>query len=85
MFVLKKIADCLEKAKRPLLWIGNGAKFAGDAVTRLVELGIPVMTSWNGRGVIPEDHPLCLGPTATISEMGEFLKTVDSLLVVGCR
>ena len=29
----------------------------GDAVARLARMGIPVATSWNGRGVLPEDHP----------------------------
>ena len=82
---LDEISKSLKAAKRPLLWIGNGAKFAGDAVARLVDMGIPVITSWNGRGVIPEDHPMSLGSLATTPDVGEFLKTVDLLLVAGCR
>ena len=82
---LKEIVRMLNSAKRPLLWIGNGAKFAGPAVARLVDLGIPVISSWNGRGVIPEDHPMSLGSLGTTPEVGEFLKSIDLLLVAGCR
>lgn len=82
---LDEIANRLRASKRPLLWTGNGAKFAGPAVARLVDLGIPVVTSWNGRGVLPEDHPMSLASTATTAEVGEFLKTVDLLIVAGCR
>ena len=82
---LDEIAAQLKSAKRPLLWVGNGGKFAGAAVARLVDLGIPVITSWNGRGVLPEDHPMSLGSLATTPDVGEFLKSVDLLLVAGCR
>ena len=82
---LDEIASRLKAAKRPLLWVGNGAKFAGTSVARLVDLGIPVITSWNGRGVLPEDHPMSLASTATTAEVGEFLKTVDLMIVAGGR
>jgi acetolactate synthase-1/2/3 large subunit len=82
---LNEIASRLKVAKRPLLWVGNGAKFAGTSVARLVDLGIPVITSWNGRGVLPEDHPMSLASTATTMEVGEFLKTVDLMIVAGGR
>lgn len=83
--MLDEIASRLRSARRPLLWTGNGAKFAGAAVARLVELGIPVITSWNGRGVLPEDHPMTLATLSTTPEVQEFLKSVDLLLVAGCR
>lgn len=82
---LDEIASRLKAAKRPLLWIGNGGKFAGESVARLVDLGIPVITSWNGRGVLPEDHPMSLASTATTAEVGEFLETVDLMVVAGGR
>ena len=71
-WTLDEIAKRLKGAKRPLLWVGNGAKFAGGAVDRLVDLGIPVITSWNGRGVLPEDHPMSLGSLATTPDVGDF-------------
>jgi acetolactate synthase-1/2/3 large subunit len=51
----------------------------------LIGLGIPHVTSWNGRGVVPEDHPLTLGPLNATPEVVEFYKGIDLLIVAGCR
>jgi acetolactate synthase-1/2/3 large subunit len=82
---LASLAEIVAKAKRPLLWTGNGAKGAREAVTKLIGLGIPHVTSWNGRGVVPEDHPLTLGPLNATPEVVEFYKSVDLLIVAGSR
>ncbi|MCB9868184.1 MAG: thiamine pyrophosphate-binding protein [Phycisphaerales bacterium] len=82
---IERLAAAVQAARRPLLWTGGGAREAGTAVTRLAALGIPVVTSWNGRGVIPEDHPLCLGPLATTPEVERFYEEVDLMLVAGSR
>ncbi len=82
---LDAIAKQVAAAKRPLLWTGNGAKFSKPAVARLVELGIPLLTSWNGRGVMPENHPMVLGPMATMKEVRTFMESADLLLISGCR
>lgn len=72
-------------AKRPLLWSGGGARHAGDAVARLAKLGIPVATSWNGRGVLPEDHPLVIGALATLPKFERFYDSVELMIVAGSR
>lgn len=72
-------------ARRPLLWVGNGGKFASGPVRRLVDLGVPVITSWNGRGVIPETDPMSLAAMHGLPEIQAFLDTVDLLIVAGCR
>ena len=82
---LQNLAEIVAQAKRPLLWTGNGAKHARDAVMRLIGLGIPHVTSWNGRGVVPEDHPMTLGSLNATPEVVEFYKSVDLLIVAGCR
>ena len=82
---LDALAARVAKAKRPLLWTGNGAKRAHAAVSRLAEMGIPHVCSWNGRGALPEDHPMTLGPINATPEVLEYYKTVDLLIVAGCR
>ena len=82
---LDAIAARVANARRPLLWTGNGAKHARAAVERWLELGIPLATSWNGRGVVSEEGPLVLGPLMTTPECLEFLGSVDLLVVAGCR
>lgn len=83
--MLAALADIVAGAKRPLLWTGNGAIRARDAVMRLIDLGIPHVTSWNGRGVVPEDHPMTLGPLNATPQAVEFYKSVDLLIVAGSR
>ncbi|SDF04450.1 thiamine pyrophosphate-binding protein [Thalassobaculum litoreum] len=82
---LSALVDTVKAAKRPLLWVGNGAKHATGAVQALVDLGIPVISSWNGRGAVPEDHPLSLAAGAGLPEIQAFLDTVDLLIVAGSR
>lgn len=79
------LARAVLASRRPLLWTGGGARHARDAAARLVRLGIPVATSWNGRGVLPEDHPLAIGPLATLPAFESFYDSVDLMLVAGCR
>ncbi len=77
------LADRLRKARRPLLWLGGGARHAGEPVRKLIDLGFGVVTSVQGRGIVPEDHPRCLGAFALACE--ELFATCDALLVVGSR
>ena len=54
----------LAAAAAPMLLVGNGARMDGihdDIVTFCEKAGIPFATSPNGRGVVPETHPLSLG------------------------
>ena len=80
-----QLADQLANAKRPLLWLGGGTRHARAAVERLVALGFGVVTSVQGRGVLPEDHPATLGAFNVHSAVESFYKTCDALVVVGSR
>jgi len=60
----------IEKAKRPLLLVGAGANRTriGNALTNFVnETGIPFFSTQMGKGVIDENHKLCLS-TAALSK-----------------
>jgi len=48
----------ISKAKRPLFVIGHGAWEARDAIIAMAEaLGAPVVTTFKGKGLIPDNHP----------------------------
>ena len=79
------LAKRLQAKKRPLLWLGGGARGAGPAVKRLVEMGWGVVTSVQGRGVLSEDHPASLGSYNLQKPTEAFYQTVDAMLVVGSR
>ena len=84
---LDAAAEILVAAKRPMLWLGNGAKQARDEALRLMALGFGAVSSWNGRGTIPEDHPMSLGGLHGngAPRVQEFYGSVDAMLVVGSR
>jgi thiamine pyrophosphate-dependent acetolactate synthase large subunit-like protein len=76
----------VERARRPLLWVGGGAlrAGAGAAVGRLAErLAAPVVTTYNGRGVLPPDHP-CLAPgLAHVPTIGALWDEADLVIAIG--
>lgn len=48
----------INTAKRPMFVIGHGAWEAKDAIIALAErLGAPVVTTFKGKGLIPDSHP----------------------------
>jgi acetolactate synthase-1/2/3 large subunit len=82
---LDDLAEHLASAKRPLLWLGGGARHAVAAVRRFADLGFGIVTSVQGRGVIPEDHPLSLGAFNLHEPVERFYATCDAMLIVGSR
>ena len=80
---LDRLAAKLERARRPLLWLGGGARGAVDAVARLVDLGMGVVTSTQGRGILSEDHPMSLGAFTVHQPVEAFYRTCDAMLVAG--
>ena len=79
------LAEKLVHAKRPLLWLGGGARGAGAAVERFVKMGWGVVTSVQGRGILAEDHPSSLGSYNLQKPAEELYQTCDAMLVVGSR
>ncbi len=82
---LDALADRLASARRPLLWLGGGARAAGRQVQRLLDLGFGVVTSTQGRGIVPEDSPASLGAYNLHPAVRDFYATCDAMLVVGSR
>ena len=85
---IERIAAELAGASRPLLWAGGGvvAARAHAELTALAErLQAPVLTSIEGRGSIPEDHPLAVGPNTDLGATDELIAAADVVLAVGTR
>ncbi|WP_341899117.1 thiamine pyrophosphate-binding protein, partial [Ferrovibrio terrae] len=82
---LDAMAELLAKAKRPLLWAGGGARHAADEIKALADLGFTVVTSVQGRGVLPEDDARTLGAFNLSPPVESFYASCDALLVVGSR
>jgi acetolactate synthase-1/2/3 large subunit len=61
---LRRAGDVLRAAQSPIVLAGHGAARAGgaEALRRFAEkLHVPVATTFHGKGVFPDDHPLSLG------------------------
>ncbi len=82
---LDHIAEMAASAKRPLLWCGTGAKFAREPVVRLLDMGFGLVTSINGRAVVPEDHAMTLGSFNAAPAVEALYQDVDLMIVAGGR
>jgi acetolactate synthase-1/2/3 large subunit len=82
---LDAIADMAAGAKQPLLWCGTGARYAREPVERLAAMGFGVVTSINGRAVIPEDHAMTLGAFNAVPVVEKLYEDVDLMIVAGGR
>jgi len=83
-----RAADRLAESTRRLILAGGGVVSGGAAeqLVRLAErLGAPVITSVEGRGAIPEDHPLAVGANADTALFDPVIAGADVVLAVGTR
>jgi acetolactate synthase-1/2/3 large subunit len=81
--LIEEAIALLKQAKRPLVLTGSGILWsdASAALQEFVDLtGIPFYTTPQGRGVIPEDHPLCF-----LGARSKAFREADVVLVVGTR
>ncbi len=92
---VRRAADLLSKAKRPLVIAGGGVHLshAHRALTRLMdEAHLPVATTVMGKGGVDERHPLAvgvvgyfMGPNGATRYQRDLVAQADVVLLVGNR
>jgi acetolactate synthase-1/2/3 large subunit len=87
---VKAVADLLLKSERPVILAGGGAHYsnASKELIQIAELlGIPVLTTPCGRGIIPETHPLAVGLVGLYrTKIGKrAYQSADLLISLGSR
>jgi len=87
---VERAAAMIVKAERPIFWGGGGVRIADAAqpFAALAELLMaPVITTLQGKGDFPEDHPLSLGPIGMHgrAEANKLVSECDLLVAVGVR
>ncbi len=83
---LRKATEQITQARRPVIIVGHGARFVMKTVIAWAEkLHAPVITTFKGKGLIPDDHPLAAGvlgrsgtPVASF-----FMNECDLILALG--
>lgn len=84
--LVARAAEMLVGAKDPMIHAGAAVSKTGatpDLIALAEYLGIPVSVSPTGRGSMPEDHPLCVPPTAMFARAA--LSQCDVVLAVGAK
>lgn len=87
---LAAVASALARARRPLIVAGGGVIYseASAALASLVErFGLPVVESQAGKGALPWDHPMNLGPVGANGgeAANRAARGADFVLAVGTR
>ena len=86
---VKEAVELLSNAERPLIWAGGGCREA-DVTTELAQLAeslnAPVITTPEGKGAIPENHPLSVGTFYYGHGAAYYtLPQADVILAIGSR
>jgi thiamine pyrophosphate-dependent acetolactate synthase large subunit-like protein/nitrite reductase/ring-hydroxylating ferredoxin subunit len=83
---LARAVALLAGAERPVIICGNGARpFRDEILTFAERIDAPLITTFKGKGIVPDDHPLGCGvlgrsgiPVASLT-----MQRADCLLVLG--
>jgi thiamine pyrophosphate-dependent acetolactate synthase large subunit-like protein len=83
---VQRVRALLAGARAPMLFAGGGARAAADRVVALAEaLDAPVVTSFNGKGVVPSGHPLHAGSSCEEAAVRALVANADVCLALGTR
>ncbi len=88
---IRKAADLLAQAENPILFVGGGALLSGalEETRELAELlTIPVVTTFTGKGILADDHPLAMGVVGIFANTPggeELLRSADLVFMVGTK
>ncbi|MEO1054469.1 MAG: thiamine pyrophosphate-binding protein [Bacteroidota bacterium] len=84
--VVERAIEKIKSSKRPTIIVGHGARFEMESITELAELlKAPVLTTFKGKGLISDKHPLgcgVLGRSGT-PIASYFMNEADLLIVFG--
>ena len=83
---LEKAAKTLHAEKNKVIIAGRGAAGMGETLVDLAEkMSAPILTTVAGKGVVPEDHPLCLGARIPLPPAQKLLREAGAILAVGTK
>ena len=74
-------------ANQPVILLGHGARIAGWDCAALLELGIPILSSWQAADLVDNNHPMYFGRPGVYGHRAAnaILYHSDLVYSVGCR
>lgn len=87
---ISNIINDLNKAKRPIILVGNGVRLSGgihEFYNFIDKTQIPVLTTWKALDLLEEDHPLYVGRPGVFGQRGANFnqQNSDFILCIGAR
>ena len=86
---IEKALKLIEGAKKPLIIAGSGVWWSqsyGELKKFIEKADMPLFTRCAGRGSVPDDHPLVMGPGFTFSPaLRAALAEADLVIILGTR
>ena len=75
----------MQWSERPVIMLGNGAR--GADIARVCGLGVPILTSWNAKDLIDNDHALYFGSPGQYGQRvaNKVFYEADMILSIGNR
>lgn len=85
---IARALEVLHAARKPIIVAGHGAAREGATAALIAfaeQSGIPVATTFHGKGVFPDDHPLALGAVGFMRHdyVNFGFDSADTILAVG--
>ncbi|HRV94995.1 MAG TPA: thiamine pyrophosphate-binding protein [Anaerolineae bacterium] len=85
---IEQAAKAIAAAQRPVIVAGGGVRLssaANEVVALAEQLSIPVATSVNGKGTIPDSHPLSIGVVGSYSVRcaNQIVAEADLVIYIG--
>jgi acetolactate synthase-1/2/3 large subunit len=76
------LLDAVRASSRPLLWVGGGARDAGDEVDAFARrIGAPVVTTYQARGLLAPQHPLLVPAPPHEPEVTALIRSADLAII----
>lgn len=85
---LNEARQLMENAEKPIILAGKGTKHASNELIHFAEtIKAPIILSLLAKGVIPDNHPYCLGQHGQIGTKPAYnaMKEADLLILVGTQ
>lgn len=72
---------------KPVIILGHGVRASGANPAKLLEMGVPILSSWQGSDLVDNFHPMYFGRPGIYGQRcaNKILFEADHIITIGCR